>query len=123
MGTLILLLALASGREAPEPVDVRAEICEHNSLYDGEGRLTFRQLIWWSHSECSERFTVDDWRLDNDGRYVPCKTRHGWQSLFIDRDGVFRRVRTRSAFRSWTMHDPELENRIVLPTDERRGLK
>lgn len=123
MGQLLLLAALACGdvRDARMPVvEDRVDVVELNHFYDCEGKPVLDQLIFWDFCRGSERFQVRAWRL---WRSETAAHSAAWKGVIIFIDGErLRVIRYVTRRESWTQEDPELIERTVLPTDQRKDL-
>jgi hypothetical protein len=97
---------------------------EVNSLYDGDGKLTLRQLVGWDWYESEATWHCVFWRMVRDGDLVPRRDwqRGGYVVRFTD-EGVFREIRAASYAESWSQTDPEQEDLAALPREQRRGLR
>ena len=89
------------------------QVIEVNCLYDCQARLTLCQIIFWGSNG-----RVIAWRLNNERRLDPVAN----VSWFID-DGKVRCIRGRTVVETHLQHDPELDDREILPASERRGLR
>ena len=93
---------------------------ELNSFYDDEtGTHTFDQYIFWDYDTDGNPRVVA-WRFIKCGHLERRRDRK-W--MLVWRDGNrYRAVHGDTFKRTWTTHDPELENRRELATNQRRGL-
>jgi hypothetical protein len=104
------------------PVEDRVDVVEINHFYDDQGRLVFDQAIFWDWCPANERFRVRDWRLLKTPAQIPQRSvTGGYVAVWFDGDAM-RRVRCRQVRESWTMFDPELAQREILPKANRREL-
>ena len=117
MGALILLASLCDVRQLPV-VETRTDVIELNHFFDENGKLVFDQVIAWDWCNCAERFQVRAWRLWRPSKPVAASERKG-VIIFVDGE-TLRRVRYGSRRESWTQYDPELFDRQILPSEERR---
>lgn len=101
----------------------RCDVIETNSYYDLEGRLVFDQDIFWDWCPCHERFQVRAWRLVKDQNQLPQydHARREWRCTWLDGE-VVRTVSAPSVRRTWSQHDPEWQERDILPVECRKGL-
>lgn len=118
MGTVIAAAALAAScacginGESPWPVvDSRSATVEVSHVYNEDGDHVLSQLIWWDAD-----IHVIAWRLLSRDTQLPV----GGQVIYFDR--VLRRVRAASEHRTWRQYDPEIDDRAVLPVEQRIGL-
>jgi hypothetical protein len=63
------------------------------------------------------------WRMANRVNQYPSRDRNGGYVLLWQDEGRLRRVRAGSFDETWTMHDPETDNKKFTPFAERRGLR
>jgi hypothetical protein len=100
-----------------------ADVIELNHLYDGDGRPVFDQVIFWQWHADEGAYHVLAWRLWKSPAQTPWREwlAGGFVTTWFDGDRL-RLVRSRSYRETWTQHDPELEDRQLLPAHERRGL-
>ncbi len=97
------------------------DLIEVNHVYDGNGKRTFEQLIFWNRD--GHRLQVVAWRaIGLAERPRRDFQRGGAVSIFLD-SGKLRRVTSRHKFSSWTNYDPEFVERTILPVSKRRGLR
>lgn len=122
MPTLLLLAALAVIPRAPVAAD-KVDLLEINHYYDDNGREVFTQAILydWCDAEC--RHQVRAWRLlkDTAARPLPDRNRGGYFVIWADGD-TLRRVAAEYTRETWTQHDPELNERSILPRENRKEL-
>lgn len=112
---MIFLLALALVPLSPERV-TWADVTEINHVYSCKGEHQFTQIIGWNDG------AVDWWRIPT---ITPTPRRVGnrWHTVFHDKRGnVLRRVVSLSVWHSWTQYDREVEDRQLLPPEQRKGL-
>ena len=118
--TFVLLAAIGTGREAPEPVDHLVEIVDDNRVYDAaDGKEVLRQLVYLDLADGHVR--IRDWRLWKVPSMVPTGRGEFKSAVWIDGD-VMRRVRCRSVIRSWSTRDYELDSREQFPVENRIGI-
>jgi len=81
--------------------------------YTPEGSVGFVQLIAWDWSPEYRRWHAQQWLILVDwsrrGDVVSCNG-----------DGIQLRIRSRLFRETWTQHDPERQNQVLFPTNERR---
>lgn len=121
--TLWLSLA-ALGIIPRDPVVVdRCDVVELNHFYDDNGRLVFDQLIYWDWSDEADRYQVRAWRLLKSDFQRPARDwqRGGFKAVWFDGERL-RVVRHLSFCETWTQFDPELIERQMLSTEDRREL-
>lgn len=122
MNALLAALALAA-----LPLDLvsleSADAVELNHFYDGDGRLVFDQVIFWEWHANEGAYRVRAWRLWKSPAQTPRRDffRGGYVTVWFDGERL-RVVRTKSFRETWTQHDPELDDRQLLPAHERAGL-
>jgi hypothetical protein len=114
--------------------DAIADEChtlELNHYFDGCGQRIFSQWIFWEWNEKESRNDVVDWRMADNGntprnelsranRSVK-KIDGGYRVNFRDYETT-REVTAKEFRETWTQFDPEVEQRKILPTDQRRLL-
>lgn len=123
MGRLLAALLLVVAIERQPVVRDEIAIIELNHLHcPMTGRELLFQVIywrWWS----DDTHHVAEWRVMAtypNARFV--RDGQGW----IERrdEGAFRReVHATSLRETWTLHDPEVEDRTYLPKDQRLPLR
>lgn len=104
-------------------VEDYCDVVEINHFYDDNGRLVFDQLIYWDWCDEAERYQVRAWRLLKCDSQRPIRNwrRGGYSALWFDGERL-RLVRHLSFRETWTQYDPELLERQLLSTEERREL-
>lgn len=122
---LALWVAFAAFAIVPRDpvVEDRCDVVEINHFYDDNGRLVFDQLIYWDWSEEDNRYQVRAWRLLKCEFQRPVRDweRGGFTAIWFDGERL-RVVRHLSLRETWTQFDPELIERQVLATEDRREL-
>jgi len=149
MYTILLLLAI---NPPSQPTFDRVDRVELSHVYNDSGALVLDQVIWhsWSVNDC--RYQVVDWRLlqgcrrhdqatadqwcrDNPegppyvaewlgGHATPHREGSYWVSDWFDeKTRTWRRVLADQMLETWTLGDPELAEREVLPEARRRKLR
>lgn len=121
MNALLLLIAIVPHETIASE---RVDLIEVNHFFDGCGRQAFDQAIFWDWCPGDCRFHVRDWRMLKKPSQCP-RFDHGTEDAFmLWQDGeVLREVRANNYRESWTQHDPELDERRIIPQERRRGLK
>jgi hypothetical protein len=101
----------------------KVDVIELNHFYDGDGRRVFDQVIFWQWHADEGVHHVLAWRLWKSPAQTPWRDwmRGGYLSIWHDGDRL-RAIRARSFRETWTQHDPELDDRQLLPPEQRRGL-
>lgn len=120
--TAAIFLTLATLAAAP-PVTTLVDyvdIIELNHIVEthfvnGE-RVHFSQWIFWRWNHTGRRYEVIAWRRAGG----PCQWR-GTTLRFTDGETP-REIRAISSRETWTLHDPEVADRQVVDTANRRGL-
>ncbi len=104
-------------------ISERVDVIELNDYHDpNDGKLLFRQLIFWEWDDLSGYFRVVDFRLVKSDNQIPWSDGDGlWAVVWCD-DVFLRKVTSRSFRRTVTLHDPELEDRDCWPKELRRKL-
>lgn len=87
---------------------VMVDRMEINTLYDHDGNVVLKQLIFWEFVDGD--YYVQDWR-DGDR----------WRVVIRD-DKSSLDVVTYDVITTHTQHDPEVRDRKRLPVDQRTGL-
>jgi hypothetical protein len=101
----------------------RVDVLELNCVYDSDGRLMLRQMIFWDWRRERFRYEVVAWRLWKDDSPEPLRDWETGEFQLLWSDGeVLRSVRARVYWQTWTQHDPELADRQRLSQHLRRGL-
>lgn len=116
----LAVLCLAARGEIPrsQPVRDTVAVAEVNHTFDGDGNLTFDQLLLWGeHGECI------GWRLIKSPRMLPQRDwQNGGYVVLFDDGGVLREVRARTRDERWLQYDAEVLQRELIPVCQRRGL-
>jgi len=86
----------------------------------GVPRETLKQFIAWEWNYKEGRHQVVWWKLVKPHERVEADST-GWRLRFND-CGKLREIRARAYKETFTMHDREIEDRNILPVDERRQL-
>lgn len=116
---LFLLLILP---HEPTTIRERVDMLELNHVQCPQtGRETLTQLIYWRWDSTACRYHVTAWRMFRNGDRFG---RDGREWVDAREDGPVRRIVTAPFLReTWTFHDPEIEDRSLVPADARRGLR
>lgn len=109
---IAILLLLAIFTPQPSTVD-RVEI---NHFGD-----KFTQVIFWSWSEQRKRYDVRAWKLIEHDSQLP-RLSSGRYVMRWHEYGVMREVVANRCSETRTTFDPELAEREILPSDQRRPL-
>jgi hypothetical protein len=116
----LLLLAL---QPVPLVVTDQVDRVEVNHCHDEEGRRYLSQLIFWRWDAEESRHQVIAWRIARKDREWPViDHRRGVAVLWFMDGHTMRRVIASQVRETWTLGDPELFERDVLPADRRREL-
>jgi hypothetical protein len=114
-----LLSIVALNPSAGYPVETVA-MCEYHTFHDSDAKPIFSQLVFWGWCGQTDGYRVIDWRM---AKEPPVVERRGgsWQVMFADQRGT--RVVRAGVYRvTNTQSDVEVEDRAVLPREQRRGL-
>lgn len=129
MSTVCLLL-LSIVPPPPAVLVDTVDVAESNWFYDGEGKLVFQQLIWYTWQKSIDpphdyRHEVVAWRLVKVPEILPVRDHATglYRSTWDDSDGGLRTVYARSFRETWEQYDVELVEREFLPKDLRRELQ
>jgi hypothetical protein len=118
-------LALILLSIVPQPEVVRGSVdrMELNHFYNEEGWYMWTQLIFWDWDKDLARHSVTTYRMVRVPSMRPTRDhkRGGWVSIWDD-EGVIRVVRSKDFAETWSQHDPEVDDREVLPQQFRRQL-
>lgn len=131
-GVVLALLSLVQSADAANTVPRDAvqkddvDLIEVNHFYDCEGRLVFNQIIYYDWSHDDARYQIRDWRLLKDHDQIPTRDwrNGGYRSEWVDfkqRNGL-RSISAVSVRETWTLHDPELDERAILAQEKRKEL-
>lgn len=96
---------------------VMVDRMEINTLYDHDGNVVLKQLIFWEFVDGD--YYVQDWRLLKNRRVLRDGDR--WRVVIRD-DKSSLDVVTYDVITTHTQHDPEVRDRKRLPVDQRTGL-
>jgi hypothetical protein len=126
MTTLLLLTASilgSTGTHHPIVID-RVDLIEVNHCYDDSGR-PLSQVIYYDWHERLGRYMVRDWRhlKDDNQRPVYCSRRRLWVAVWYDaKTKLLRQVQAPLFRQTWTLYDPEMANRKIIPDKYRSQL-
>ena len=103
MPILILLMAAISPDFPGDTPDVKyCDQIEVNSVYDSDGRLWLKQVIFWRWDDrCG--WLADGWQLSSSGRIRSTPRGYRWESRTAT-------VETPQVTQTWTQVDREREN-------------
>lgn len=103
-------------------VETTVDVIEHHTLYCDDGKVIFNQLVFWDWQDEFSRFSVAAWRLWTPSKAIHWAEPRNGTLLFMD-GADLRRVRYGARRRSHTQgFDVEMEDRSILPVENRRGL-
>lgn len=126
---LTYTLAITLLTAIPQDADILVERCdliELNHFTDHQHNRVFDQIIFYEWKWKESRHEIIAWRMLKSNSQIPRKNwvGGGWVANWRDSQGgdVDRCVMANSYRVTYTTHDPEVENRDVLPVDKRRGL-
>ena len=106
------------------------DVLELNHFYDGNGKRCFSQWIAWDWNSLRSRHDVVAWTMtcncnvkatDEKLRAMVAPTKEGLRLRF-SHVGVEREITAGQFRETHTQHDPEMEQRNILPVERRRGL-
>lgn len=121
---MLLLAILASGQE-PAVYESRCDWIEVNHLVSyswdqdakkWQGSITLSQVIFWRGGHREECVA---WKMEKSVRFL--SEGNGVSVVWHDGDRLIR-VRAKFLVETAELFDPELENRVVIPPDRRRGI-
>ena len=114
----IMLLAISFDAQP-----AKCDYAEINTIWH-EGRVSFKQIIFWDFNYRNHRFDVREWRLVNKERHLvmlPLSGDGGYLVTFLDGKKI-RNVHVGWITRTNTLNDPEVDDRYFLPRDRRKKL-
>jgi hypothetical protein len=119
---MLALLLLATLPHSPATLTDRVDRIELNHVQCPQtGRETLTQVIYWRWHECDQTHHVTAWRMVD--RRPSLLRRDGREWVETWEDGPVRREIRAAQFReTWTLHDPEVEDRATVSPEMRRGL-
>lgn len=127
MDAVCLSISVCAAAFCLQPVEniarEQVDLIEINHYYDRQGKLVLDQVIFYEWSAKRGRFQVRDWRPLKSSNQRPRRDwqRGGW--LAVWRDGhVLRKVRASAVRETWTLYDPEVVDRELLPKPLRHRL-
>jgi len=122
-----LSLSICAAALGLQPVEniahERVDLIEINHYHDQHGKLVLDQIIFYQWSAEESRFQVRDWRPLKSSNQLPRPDwrRRDWVAVW--RDGhLLRKVRSPAVRETWTLYDPEVLDRELLPKEQRRRL-
>lgn len=124
---LLLVAALLIDHRDIAVVADTVDLIEINHYYDQRGKLVLEQVIFWEWSDERCAFSVVAWKLLKSPHQRPRRNykQGGYTTTWLDRTNrgkTLRRVRAKYTRETWTLHDPEVQDREFLPKQLRRGL-
>jgi hypothetical protein len=124
MAALLLLFCFALQPNEEVALEETVDLIEVNHFYDDEARLVFDQAIFYDWSCYSNRYQVKAWRLLKDRSQIPTYNYQTGLYECIWMDGkLLRRIKCKIVRESWTQEDPEIQERLLLPKEYRKGLR
>lgn len=118
-----LALAIVPGdaTNSTDPVaKQRVDLIELNHFIDQDGREVFRQVLFYDWSPRHRQYIIRAWRLVKNDSLIPRRrwSPSGFECVWHD-DGVLRHVMSGSFRETWTQHDPERANRLIVAEEDR----
>jgi hypothetical protein len=98
------------------------DIIEKNHIYSDYGDLRFVQVIFWQWDDEKNRFQVVDWKQFKSEMKIEYYV-NGKVSMTFSEDGSFRKIYARTYYETHYQWDPEMEERKILPLENRKRLK
>lgn len=122
---LFLTLGIIGGHGKNEPKLLRCSMMELNHRYDDLGRHCYSQIILWQWDGSVQRHDVSDWWLVEPSKLeqLPRKVGDSWIVDHVSHAGQKYLVRSRIYRQTWTLNDPERDNKQLKPEDLRKGLR
>ena len=130
MAPLFLTVALLSYHPFdPVVVETRVDLIELNHTV--QGTRWAHQYIFWEHRPetldapqdgPSNGYRVVAWRWVSQVGKHPTTHRGGVELLWTAADGTIYRVWAPKLLETWSLEDPEVIDRKILPAAQRRGL-
>ncbi len=114
MGLLLLFVILTTNPQS-KPI-YQCAVVEYNHYYDDQGKIILEQIIWWEEDPYYG-MVVRDWAMKKDTE----STFRVPYFVYSKKHMCF--IKSKYALESWTQHDPEVLNRVLLPVRERLGFK
>lgn len=108
LALLFAVIFAATTHRADGPLEDTCDVIERNTMLDDFGQSRFEQWIFWSWSHSQSRFRVRAWRVANNG---VVERRDGMWRLTFHEPGRNRRIWGASYLRTYTLYDPEVEDR------------
>jgi hypothetical protein len=127
MNGVFATVVLLSGLAVSDPVELtmcdHVDLVELNHYYDDQGRVVFRQLIFYEWCSASGRFNIRDFCLVRENSQLPVRDhRRGMFSTRWNDDGTHRHVTADLMRCTHTHFDPEVLEREYLDKNKRREL-
>ena len=122
IGLIVYAVLLICSDPPNYMVKDHVDLVEVNHFFDSDGKFVLDQVIYYNWSSRETRFHVADYRLFKSPMQNPIweiGTNHF--SVWHD-SNVFRCIQSDGFVETWTQHDPEHRERVLLPNDERIGL-
>lgn len=126
----ILLFAILSATsvataEVPRSIVKRytTDSIELNHFYNNEGKLNFSQVIFWEWSEDDQETHVRHWVLLKGNRRPVIDHARRCVSFTWEEDSHYKTVRANAFHESWTLWDPELDDRSVWGSVKRKKFR
>ncbi len=120
---VVLLSSLAVSDPVELMVRDHVDLVELNHYYDDQGRMVFRQLIFYEWCPANGRFNIRDFCLVRQESQLPIRDhRRGVFSTRWNDDGTHRLVTADLFRRTHTEFDPEVLEREHLEKNKRREL-
>ena len=94
----------------------RFDVLERNTYHDECGRVVMVQFIGWDWDHTDGKHRCQWWTRA--GEEIPTRTADGWRLVTGG-----KRIVARSYRETWTVGDPEVEDRAAWPVEKRRGAK
>ena len=109
---LIAIVLGSGGYSAKQKQPVEVDVIELNHFSDPvTGKYCFSQVIGWVWSHDYNRLNIAGWYLYEDLRNAPGWTPRGWTGSNHKRGSEWKVFRAEHFRETWTIHDPEKENR------------
>lgn len=111
--TAVMLLSILP---LGEPLTDHVTEIEINHYHDAAAKHIFTQHLFRQWNPYTSRYEIREWRLTERIVHLPGSD----EVLWMD-GGVMRRV-TGRVWESWSQGDPEVNERVDVPTEQRRNL-
>jgi len=124
MITILFSILMLDGFSKHQPQVYRCSIIELNHRYS-LGQHCYTQVIIWKWDESVGRHDVSDWWLVEPAKLeqLPRKVGDSWIVDHVSHAGQKYLVRSRIYRQTWTLNDPERDNKLLKPEELRRGLR